>query len=254
MIVHFIGVGPGDPELLTIKAVRLIKSSPVIIYAGSLIPPEVIRFSDSAIKVVDSSKLTLEEITEIFLWSRDNNYNVARLQSGDLSIYSAIDEQIQFLTSNNIEWSLTPGVPSFAAAAAALGHEFTHPGVTQTIILSRVSGRASPVPDDENILALAKHKCTLVLHLSITALANIVKMLLPILGKDYPVAVAYCVGWPNEIIIRSDLENIRSLVKKHKLSRQALVIIGKVIDKDSTCKNRSQLYNSSHKHLFREAK
>lgn len=253
MTVHFIGVGPGDPELLTIKAVKLIKKSPVIIYAGSLIPSEIINIATLAIKIVDSSSLTLEEISDLFVWANNNKYDVARLQSGDLSIYSAVNEQIQFLNSQNIEWDMTPGVPSFAAASAALGHEFTHAGVTQTIILSRVSGRASQVPDDEQLTALAKHKCTLILHLSITALANIVKDLTPILGNNFPVAVAYCLGWPNELIIKSDLENIRSLVKKHKLSRQALVIIGKVIDNSSTYNTRSQLYNSKHKHLFREA-
>lgn len=249
MTIHFIGAGPGAPDLITLRGLRLIESSPVCLYAGSLVPEAVIRAAPRGARVVDTASLTLDEIVAEMAAAHAAGKDVARVHSGDISLYGAIAEQMRRLDALGIPYDLTPGVPAFAAAAAALGVELTLPDVAQTVILTRTAVRASAMPEGEALEALARSRATLVLHLSINNLAPIVRKLTPIYGENCPVAVVHRATWPEEAILRGTLATIRTQVKAAKFTRTALILVGRVLGAKEFADSR--LYAPGHHHALR---
>ncbi|HVA16053.1 MAG TPA: precorrin-4 C(11)-methyltransferase [Stellaceae bacterium] len=249
MSVHFIGAGPGAPDLITVRGLRLIERCPVCLYAGSLVPEAVIRAAPSGARVIDTSSLTLDAIVAEMVAADAAGRDVARVHSGDISLYGAIAEQMRRLDALGISYDLTPGVPSFAAAAAALGIELTLPGVAQSVILTRTAVRASAMPAGEDLASLAHSRATLVLHLSINNLVPLVRALTPIYGADCPAAVVYRASWPDERILRGSLATIRAQVKAAKFTRTALIIVGRVLGANDFPDSR--LYAPDHHHVLR---
>jgi len=249
MTVHFIGAGPGAPDLLTLRAAEVISRCPVCLYAGSLVPAEVIARAPEGARVIDTASLTLEEIIAEIETAHAAGHDVARVHSGDPSIYGAIAEQMRLLRQRGIPFEIIPGVPAFAAAAAALKRELTAPDVSQSIILTRLSGKATPVPEPERLEELAKSRATLVLHLSIRRLREVVRICAPHYGEDCPVAVVYRASWPDERIITGTLADITEKVRAAKITRTALIIIGHVLAPPA--EQRSGLYDPAHAHLLR---
>jgi precorrin-4/cobalt-precorrin-4 C11-methyltransferase len=229
MTVHFIGAGPGAPDLLTLRAQRLIASSPNCLYAGALVPTEVLAHAPSGARLIDTQNLDLDQIVAEFVAAEERGEDVARLQSGDLSIYSAVAEQARRLDALNIPWDMTPGVPAFAAAAATLGRELTVPEVAQTVILTRHSRRASALPPGEELTSLAAHGATLVIHLGVQATDEIVAALIPHYGSQCPVAVVARASLPDELILRGTLATIADAVKDAGVRRTATIIVGRAL-------------------------
>ncbi|GAB1582355.1 precorrin-4 C(11)-methyltransferase [Phyllobacterium phragmitis] len=249
MTVHFIGAGPGAPDLITVRGLRLIERCPVCLYAGSLVPKEVVASAPEGARVVDTSTLTLDEIIAELEAAHRAGLDVARVHSGDPSIYGAIAEQIRRLDRLGIPYDVTPGVPAFAAAAAALKQELTIPEVNQTVILTRTSMKSSGMPEGEELATLGKSGATLVIHLSIRNLAHIERELTPLYGADCPVIVAYRVGWPDEQFIRGTLRDIAEKVEVAKLSRTAMIFVGRGLDPRNF--RDSALYHKDHVHSLR---
>lgn len=249
MTVHFVGAGPGAPDLLTVRALRLLREADLVLYAGSLVPPDVVAEARPGARLVDTAPLTLDEIVEEMVRAHRAGERVVRLHSGDPSIYGAIAEQIRRLDAHGIPWEIVPGVPAFAAAAAALGRELTLPGIAQSVVLTRMPGRASPMPPGEDLAAFARTGATLVLHLAVNHLARIVRTLAPILGPDAPVAVVYRASWPDQMILRGTLADIREKVKAAGITRTALVVVGRVLDAEDFADSR--LYAPDHHHVLR---
>lgn len=247
--VYFIGAGPGDPELLTIKAKRIIEKSDIIIYAGSLVNKKVLNFAKSNAKIYDSARMNLEQITNIIKEALAANKTVARLHTGDPSIYGAIQEQMDFCDKKGIDYSVIPGVSSFCAAAASLKQELTLPDVSQTVILTRISGRTK-VPKKEDLERLAKIRATLIIFLSIDRIEEIVNKLLSGYSKNTPAAIIYRTSWPDEKIISGTLSDIASKVKKAGIKKQALIFVGEVLAKSGF--KKSCLYNKTFFHGFRK--
>jgi precorrin-4/cobalt-precorrin-4 C11-methyltransferase len=247
--VHFIGAGPGAPDLITVRGLRLIERCPVCLYAGSLVPTEILASVPPGALVIDTAPLTLDEIIAHLAEAHRCGVDVARLHSGDPSLYGAITEQIGRLKVLGIPFDVTPGVPSFAAAAAALGRELTLPGIVQTVILTRTTTRSSPMPEREALERLAATGATLAIHLSINNLARIVRALTPHYGIDCPVVVAYRVSWPDERLIHGTLGDIRDKVKAAHITRTALVLVGNVLG--DNLGSESRLYAADHHHLMR---
>ena len=260
--VYFIGAGPGDPELLTLKAKRIIEEADTLIYADSLVPPSVVEFARPDAEVHGSKALTLPEIMALTLQAVKQGKIVARLQSGDPSIYGAILEQMRILETEKVDYEIVPGVSSAFAAAAVLKAELTVPEVSQTVIMTRLEGRV-PMPDGEKLAALAAHGCSLVIFLSITRMTRLVRELRAAgYPKDTPVAVVYRVGWPEEKIIRGTLTDIAARVREAKITLQALVLVGRAVDPSlrsphDTGENgvaTSHLYSEGYTHLYRTAR
>ena len=249
MTVYFIGAGPGAADLLTIRAADIIARCPVALYAGSLVPKEVLAHAPAEARIIDTASMTLETIITEMERAHAAGLDVARIHSGDPSIYGAISEQMRALEARGIPYEIVPGVPAFAAAAAALKTELTQPGVSQTVILTRLSGKATPVPERERLEALAASGATLALHLSVRRLREIVRICTPHYGAECPVAVVYRASWPDERIITGTLADIADKVRAEKITRTALVIVGRVLDADATA--RSGLYDPAHAHLLR---
>lgn len=249
MTVHFIGAGPGAADLVTVRGLRLIRSSPLVLYAGSLVPRELVAEAADDARIIDTAPLHLDEIIDLMAAASDAGEDVARLQSGDPSVYGAIAEQIRRLDALGIAWDITPGVPSFAAAAAAIGRELTLPEVSQTVILTRTAVRASAMPEGENLADLARTGATLAIHLSINNLARVVRTLVPVCGGDCPVAVAFRVGWPDELLIHGTLNDIRDKVKQARITRTALILVGRVLEGSDF--RSSMLYDETHHHVLR---
>ena len=247
--MHFIGAGPGDPDHNTVKGRKLIERCPVLLYAGSLVPPAVIAFAPKRARVVDTAPLTLDEIVAHIAAAHERGQDVARVHSGDPSIYGAIAEQMRRLDALGIPYEVVPGVPAFAAAAALLKTELTLPEVSQTIILTRTAGKASPMPKGEDLATLGRSGATLAIHLSVRNLASVVRELGPAYGEDCPVVVAYRVGWPDAAVIRGTLGTIRGLVKAAKITRTALILVGRVLAERSF--SDSRLYHPDHRHILR---
>jgi precorrin-4/cobalt-precorrin-4 C11-methyltransferase len=241
LTVHFIGAGPGAPDLLTIRAQRLIASCPVCLYAGALVPPDVLAHAPEGARVIDTQHLTLKQIIDELRAAHGRGEDVARLHSGDLSIYSAAAEQMRRLDALGIPWDVTPGVPAFAAAAAALGHELTVPGVAQTVILTRYSRRATPMPAGEELESLAAHGGTLVIHLGAQAIDEIVAALLPSYGTDCPAAVVARASWADEVVLRGTVATIAAAVKDAGIRRTATILVGRALAPESHCE--SHLYS-----------
>ncbi|SHE89390.1 precorrin-4/cobalt-precorrin-4 C11-methyltransferase [Kaistia soli DSM 19436] len=226
MTVHFIGAGPGAADLITLRGRDLIARSPVCLYAGSIVPAALLDFCPPGARKVNTAPLDLDAIEAEYIAAHKAGLDVARLHSGDLSIYSAVAEQIRRLEKHDIPYTLTPGVPAFAAAAAALGRELTVPGIAQSVVLTRVSGRASAMPERETLAAFAATGTTLVLHLAAQALPRVVSELLPFYGADGAVAVVFRASWPDETIIRATLGTIEAALDGTGIDRTATILVG----------------------------
>ena len=252
MTVHFIGAGPGAPDLITLRGLRLIQKCAVCLYAGSLVPEEIVKAAPQGARVVDTAPLHLDQIIDEIKTAHANGLDVARVHSGDPSLYGAIAEQMRKLDALNIPYDVTPGVPAFAAAAAALKTEFTLPEVAQTVILTRTTMKASAMPAGEELEILGATKSTLAIHLSIRNLAHIERSLTPHYGADCPVVVAYRVSWPDEQFIHGTLSTIAAKVRAAKITRTALVLVGHVLG--HTTFRDSALYDANHEHVLRTKK
>ena len=248
MQVYFVGAGPGDPDLLTVKAHQLLENCKLCIYAGSLVSPEIIASINSDAQKYDSAKMSLDQTTEVIQRASNNDIAVIRLHTGDPSIYGAITEQMNRLDKLAIRYEVIPGVSSFQAAAAALNAELTCPEVSQTVILSRTSGR-TPMPKHQDIETLAQSRSTLCLFLSIHKIGEVAKRLDKYYGQDCPVAVVYHASWPDQIIIKGTIEDIADKVKHSGITKTAMIIIGQALDKPET---ESKLYDSHFTHGYRK--
>jgi precorrin-4/cobalt-precorrin-4 C11-methyltransferase len=247
--VYFIGAGPGDVELMTIKGNRQLHACSYVMHAGSLINPEILSTLPDATKIYDTSILNLEEQVAIYREAKGANQDVARLQSGDLSIYGAIAEQMRALDELGIDYEVTPGVSSVAASAAALKSELTLPEISQTVIYSRISGRTK-VPPDEELEKLASHKCTLCLFLSIHKIKEVAEKLSVHYPVETPVIVVYKASWNDEKIIRGNIETIADMVKEEGIRLTALILVGAVFNTKDF--QDSRLYSKEYSHLFRK--
>lgn len=229
MTVYFIGAGPGAADLLTVRADRLIRSCPICMYAGSIVPPEVLASCPPDAEVINTARMPLEEIVGIFVRAHAEGKDIARLQSGDPAVYSALAEQARRLTELDIPYEIVPGVPSYAAAAAVLGHELTVPTVGQTVILTRVNGRASKMPEGEDLATLGASRATLCIHLAAHDIERVVAELVPNYGSDCPAAVVAFASRPEQVILRGTLADIASQVQEAGITRTAVIIVGKVL-------------------------
>lgn len=250
MKVYFIGAGPGDPELLTLKAQRLIAACPVCLYAGSLVPEQVVAEAPEDALVMDTAPMTLDDTHAEILKAHQAGQDVARVHSGDPSLYGAIAEQIRRLKADRIDYEIVPGVPAYAAAAAALGQELTIPEVAQSIILTRMSMKSTGMPEGETLENFARSKATLAIHLGIRALREIERQLIPYYGPDCPVVVAYRVGWPDQLFLRGTLSDIRAKVRDEKITRTALILVGPALAEVQDFKD-SALYDPAMPHVLR---
>ena len=250
MTVYFIGAGPGDPELLTLKAQRLIAACPVCLYAGSLVPVEVVAIAPDSARVLDTAPMTLDDTHAEIVAAHGKGLDVARVHSGDPSLYGAIAEQIRRLKADGIDYQIVPGVPAYAAAAAALGQELTIPEVAQSIVLTRMSMKSTGMPEGETLENFARTGATLAIHLGVRALRDIERRLSPFYGADCPVVVAYRVGWPDQLMIRGTLADIHSKVRAEKITRTALILLGPALGEVLDFRD-SALYDPAVPHVLR---
>ncbi|MGK7939323.1 MAG: precorrin-4 C(11)-methyltransferase [Crocosphaera sp.] len=248
-VVYFIGAGPGDPDLLTLKAYNIIKKADVILYANSLVPQQILQDIHENCELITTGNKTLEEIMKIMINRVKNNKAVVRLHSGDLTLYSAINEQISLLIKEKINFELVPGISAFQAAAAKIGTELTIPDLVQTIILTRVSGSASQVPDDERLESLAAHKASLCLYLAARHVRKSQEKLLQYYLADTPVAICFRIGWPDEKIRIVPLEKMAQVTEEENLVRTTIYLISPALK--ANINSRSHLYHPQHSHLFR---
>lgn len=248
MTVHFIGAGPGDPELLTLKAARLIAACPLCLYAGSLVPAEVVAGAPG--EAIDTAPMTLEQTHALIVAAHGRGEDVARVHSGDPSLYGAIAEQIRLLKRDGIAYQITPGVPAYTAAAAALGQELTIPELAQSLVLTRVSMKSTAMPAGETLENFAASGTTLAIHLGIRNLRDIVRRLVPFYGETCPVAVVYRASWPDEQVLRGTLAQIHGQVRTAKLTRTALILVGPALARDQGFPD-SALYDPGQPHLLR---
>jgi len=247
--VHFIGAGPGAADLITLRGRDLVARCPVCLFAGSIVPREVLAWCPPEAEIVDTAPLSLDEIEAAFVRAHAAGRDVARLHSGDLSVYSAVAEQVRRLERRGIPWTMTPGVPAFAAAAAVLGRELTVPEVAQSVVLTRVSGRASKMPPGESLGAFAATGATLAIHLAIHALDRVVAELTPVLGADCPAAVVVRASWPEERVIRGTLGDIAGRLAAEPAERSALILVGRALGAADF--RDSALYDPAYQRRFR---
>ena len=252
MTVHFIGAGPGAPDLITVRGLKLIERCTVCLYAGSLVPEEIVAAAPKDARVLDTAPMTLDQIIAEMEAAHAQREDVARVHSGDPSIYGAIAEQMRRLDELEIPYEITPGVPAFAAAAAVLKTELTLPEIAQTVILTRTDGKASKMPNRETLDVLGSSGATLAIHLSIRNLKAIERELEPHYGAGCPVAVIYRATWPDQQIIRGTLEDIWAKVRAAKITRTALVLVGPVLGEEEF--RDSALYDAAHEHILRNRK
>ena len=248
MTVHFIGAGPGAPDLITLRGRDLIAASPVCLYAGSLVPQALLAHCPPGARIVNTAPLSLDEIIAEIATAHAAGQDVARLHSGDLSVWSAMGEQLRRLRSLNIPYDVTPGVPSFAAAAAALATELTLPGLAQSVVLTRTSGRATAMPEAENLPAFAATGATLAIHLSVHVLEKVVADLIPHYGPDCPVAVVWRATWPDERIVRATLSTLQTAIGV-EMERTALILVGPALAAEGF--EESRLYAGDYDRRFR---
>jgi len=247
--IHFIGAGPGAADLVTVRGRDLLARCPVCLYAGSIIPPELLAHCPPKARIVDTAPMSLDEIEAEFLAAHAAGLDVARLHSGDLSVYSALAEQIRRLARKNIPYTLTPGVPAFAAAAAALGRELTVPEIAQSVVLTRMPGRASRMPEREQLKTFAATGATLAIHLAIHRIDRIVEELTPFYGTDCPVAVVVRASWPDEKIISGTLGDIGAKLAAEAVERTAMVLVGPALAAEDF--RESALYDPDYRRRFR---
>lgn len=248
MTVHFIGAGPGDPELITLKALRLIERCPVILYAGSLVPLEVLQGAPATAVIEDTAPLNLDEIIARIQQADAQGQDVARVHSGDPSVYGAIGEQMRRLDQLGIDYTVVPGVTAASASAALLKRELTLSGVSQSVIHTRFSAK-TPMPERENLAALAAHGATLAIHLGVSHIHKIVDILEPHYGRDCPVAVCYRTGWPDQDHVSGTLADIVAKVRARGFTRTSLILVGQVLNPADF--NESYLYDESKAHIYR---
>ena len=248
MTIHFIGAGPGAPDLLTLRARDLIAACPVCLYAGSLVPREILSHCPQDARIINTAPMDLDAIIAECVAAHAAGQDVARLHSGDLSVWSAMGEQMRRLREADIPVSVTPGVPSFAAAAAALGTELTLPGLAQSVVLTRTPGRASSMPQGETLVNFAATGATLAIHLSIQNLAQVVADLTPTYGSDCPVAVVYRASWPDERILRSTLARIEAEMDD-QIARTAIILVGPALGGEGFAE--SCLYSADYDRRYR---
>jgi precorrin-4/cobalt-precorrin-4 C11-methyltransferase len=247
--VHFIGAGPGAADLITVRGRDLIARCPVCLYAGSIVPKELLAYCPAGARIVDTAPMSLDEIEAEFVAANGKGLDVARLHSGDLSIYSALAEQLRRLERLGIAYSMTPGVPAFAAAAAALGRELTVPELTQSVVLTRMPGRASAMPPAERLSAFAETGATLVIHLAVQSIGAIVDQLTASYGADCPVAVVVRASWPDERVLRGTLGDIVARVAAEPVERTALILVGRALEAHDF--RDSALYDPDYRRRFR---
>ena len=250
MTVFFVGAGPGDPELLTLKAQRIIASCPVCLYAGSLVPEAVVAGAPEGALVMDTAPMTLEDTHSEIVKAHAQGQDVARVHSGDPSLYGAIAEQIRRLKAEGIDYQIIPGVPAYAAAAAALGQELTVPEIAQSIVLTRMSMKSTSMPAGETLENFARTGATLAIHLGIRALREIERQLIPYYGEECPVIVAYRASWPDELYLRGTLGDIREKVRAEKITRTALILVGPALSEVKDFRD-SALYDPATPHVLR---
>jgi precorrin-4/cobalt-precorrin-4 C11-methyltransferase len=251
MKVHFIGAGPGDPELLTIRAAALIAACPVVLYTGSLVPRAVLARARADAQVLDSSRMTLDQIIEVISAARDAGHDVARVHTGDPLLFGSTAEQMRRLRALGIEYDIVPGVSSFTAAAAALGRELTLPERSQTVILTRAEGR-TPVPAGEKLADLGRHGATMALFLSITLLDEVTAELIPVYGADCPVAVVHKASCPDQRVVTGTLADIRARVKQAGIKTQSIILVGRTLTAEDFADSR--LYAADFSHRYRKAR
>jgi precorrin-4/cobalt-precorrin-4 C11-methyltransferase len=249
MTVHFIGAGPGAADLITVRGRDLIARCPVCLYAGSIIPRELLAYCPTGARIIDTAPMSLDEIEAEFETAHEKGLDVARLQSGDLSVFSALAEQLRRLDRRGIPYMLTPGVPAFAAAAAALGRELTVPEVAQSVVLTRIPGRASSMPQGETLAAFAATGATLAIHLAVHALDRVVAELMPFYGEDCPVAVVAHASWPEEKIVRGALGDIAGQLAAQPIERTAVIVVGRALAAEDF--RDSALYDADYRRRFR---
>jgi precorrin-4/cobalt-precorrin-4 C11-methyltransferase len=249
--VYVIGAGPGDPGLLTLRGAELIGRCPVVLYTGSLVPKEVVARARPDARVLDSAGMTLDEIVAVMVEARDADQDVARVHTGDPSLFGSTAEQMRRLEALGIPCEIVPGVSSFSAAAAALGKELTLPELSQTVILTRAGGR-TPMPPGEELSELARHGATLALFLSITLLDEVVEALIPAYGADCPVAVVHKASCPDQQIVTGTLADIHGKVKAARIRTQSMILVGRVLT--ATDFANSRLYDPSFSHRYRKAR
>ena len=249
--VYFVGAGPGDPDLITVKGRKLLEEADIVVYAGSLVNPAVLAVTPAGCEIHNSASMTLDEVIAVMKAGVEQGKKVVRLHTGDPSIYGAIQEQIDLLNKLEIRWQVVPGVSSFLAATAALGQEYTLPGVSQTVIITRMEGR-TPVPEKEQIRSLAAHQTTMCIFLSVHMFGELVQELLDGgYAADTPVAVVEKASWPEQRIFRGTLTTIADQLVAAGVSRTAMVIVGDVLAREY---EQSRLYAPEFGHMFREAK
>ena len=249
MTVHFIGAGPGAADLITVRGRDLLARCPVCLFAGSIVPPELLAHCPPGARLVDTAPMTLDEIEAEYVTAHAKGLDVARLHSGDLSIYSALAEQVRRLDRLGIPYTLTPGVPAFAAAAAALGRELTVPEVAQSVVLTRVPGRASAMPSGESLAAFGATGATLAVHLAIHGLDRTVAELTPLYGPDCPVAVVARASWPDQRVVRGTLATIAALIAEAPIERTAVILVGPALAVEGF--RDSALYDPGYRRRFR---
>lgn len=249
MTVHFIGAGPGAADLITVRGSKLLAACPVCLYAGSIVSPELLDYCPPDAKLIDTAPMSLDEIEREYVAAHQAGQDVARLHSGDLSVWSAVAEQMRRLERNGIPYTLTPGVPSFAAAAAALGRELTIPEVAQSLVLTRISGRASPMPEAETLAAFGATGATLAIHLAIHAIDRVVAELTPLYGAECPVAIVFRASWPEERILRGTLSNIEAVLAENPIERTAIIFVGQSLAAEGF--RESSLYDAYYQRRFR---
>ncbi len=250
MTVYFIGAGPGDPDLITVKGKALIERCPVCLYAGSLVPEAVVAFAPKAAIVKDTAVMTLDDTHAEILAAHERGEDVARVHSGDPSLYGAIAEQIRRLNAAGVDYQIIPGVSAYAAMAATIGQELTIPEVAQSIVLTRMSMQSTSMPAGETLENFGRTGATLAIHLAIRNMREIERQLIPHYGADCPVVVGYRVGWPDQQIIRGTLSDIRKKVRKEKITRTALILLGPALASSISFKD-SALYDPQKPHVLR---
>jgi len=251
MTIHFIGAGPGAADLITVRGRDLLSRCPVCLYAGSVVPTELLTYCPDGARIIDTAPMTLDQIEAEFVKAHAAGADVARLHSGDLSIYSAVAEQTRRLQRLGIPYTLTPGVPAFSAAAALLGRELTVPGVAQSVVLTRVSGRASAMPESEKLATFAATGATLAIHLAIHAIDQVVAELLPHYGAECPVALVMRATWADERILQGTLATIQTQLASEPMERTAVILVGKALASGDFIE--SALYSVEYRRRFRSA-
>ena len=249
MTVHFIGAGPGAADLITVRGRDLLAACPVVLWAGSIVSKDLLAHCRPDARIVDTAPLSLDEIEAEFVRAHAAGEDVARLHSGDLSVWSAMGEQIRRLKRLAIPYTVTPGVPSFAAAASVLGQELTLPEVAQSLVLTRTSGRASAMPETETLAAFAATRATLAIHLSIHVIDRVVADLTPFYGPDCPVAIVFRATWPDERVLRGTLATIAAELAKDPIERTALILVGRALAAGDF--RESSLYDAAYQRRFR---